>query len=296
MLYVVVDGPNMAMANLYAHAGLTSPDGFPSGAVFGFINQLKSTLSRIVPDKAYVTVAWDSYPSWRHQAYPDYKANRDREPSSPETAKLLSSYPQQVLVIKYMLNRLGVINLTAENAEADDIAGHLAYQWQKGPLDYAMLVSNDHDWLQLVAPRCSVFRPRFLDLVNSTNFEDKLGLDVDDYSIMLSIIGDPGDNIPGCRGVGEKTATKWLRGELKPTSKAYQKIKEWVATGGGYENARKLIDLKTDWHRTGVKLEAFEPTIGRDYDAVDVTFAKLGSDTSSIRYQDTINVFREKVI
>ena len=175
-----------------------------TSAAFGFINTLEELLRSENPD--FVAVAFDPPGgTFRHEQFSEYKATRDETPEDIRWA---------VPVIKDFLTAYGIKMVEVPNYEADDVIGTLAHRGAKDGLEVVM-VTPDKDYAQLVQPNVSMLRPQSgakgyerlgVEEVK-TKFEVENPLQVID---LLGLMGDSADNIPGCPGVGAKTAVKLL--------------------------------------------------------------------------------------
>ena len=175
-----------------------------TSAAFGFINTLEELLRKENPD--FVAVAFDPPGgTFRHEQFPQYKATRDETPEDIRWA---------VPVIKNFLTAYGVAMVEVPRFEADDVIGTLAHRAAKDGLEVVM-VTPDKDYAQLVQPNVSMLRPQSgakgyerlgVEEVKA-KFEVENPLQVID---LLGLMGDAADNIPGCPGVGAKTAVKLL--------------------------------------------------------------------------------------
>ncbi|MDX5368497.1 MAG: hypothetical protein LPL29_03890 [Alphaproteobacteria bacterium] len=242
MTTIIVDGNNVGIAAAFTHPTLTDPYGRPSGAIYGFLRAVKPMIDRAsseAEDNVRVIVAWDSSKSWRREILDTYKESR-RKSKEDEPNEVLESYFEQKPRLIPMLRMLGVGQISAEGYEADDIAGWMP---RHIPGRSYYMVSNDADWLQLVAPERSVWQPTRQRLVTTANFTDVTGCDdAQMFLRMKAIIGDKGDDVPGAVGIGEGFALKYLRGDLKK-GKKFDTIKAWEEDENGYARSLKLVDL-----------------------------------------------------
>ena len=178
--------------------------GFNTSAVLGFVNTLEDILQRENP--THIGVAFDPKGgTFRHELYKEYKAQREE---TPEVIK------ESVPVIKDILNAYRIPILEIPGFEADDVIGTLAKKAdEKGIRTYMM--TPDKDYCQLVTDNSMLYRPRYgnngYDIMGPEEVKQKYGLISTGQIIdMLGLMGDSSDNIPGCPGVGEKTAVKLL--------------------------------------------------------------------------------------
>jgi len=175
-----------------------------TSAVFGFVNTLEELLRTEQPD--FLAVAFDPPGgTFRHEAFADYKAQREETPAGIKWA---------VPVIKDILEAYGIVACEVKGYEADDVIGTLALQGQAAGLD-VLMVTPDKDYAQLVRPGITMCRPSSgnsgLEKLDVEAVCEKYGLAHPTQVIdMLALMGDAADNIPGCPGVGPKTAVKLL--------------------------------------------------------------------------------------
>jgi len=180
-------------------SGFKAPNGEPTGAVFGFANIITALLDREKPD--FIAAAFDtSAPTFRHDKYDGYKAHRDEFPE-----ELIPQMPR----IKDFLRHIGIPVLELPGFEADDIIGTLAKQ--AGALGYDVrCLTSDKDYFQLVDDRISILRPgkdaNAYDEYRREQVKEKMGVYPEQIIDLLALIGDASDNIPGVKGIGEKTA------------------------------------------------------------------------------------------
>ena len=230
---VVVDGNNIGIANA------TQVGHLLNGTLFGFCKTI-GMLMKKYPD-SIIQVAWDSKTCWRNDYYPEYKTTRKNDPD-PAKKEFFAKYVQQKAKIVTSLLRFPVVQLEAENFEADDIAGHVASNGSPGAP--VTLVSNDQDWYSLVRDGVDLFRPKTDLVLNMDNFFSVTKVkDGHDYTKMKAIIGDPGDDIPGIKGIGEGTASAYLNGTLSGGVK-YDKIKDWEFAVEGYQRSLMLCNIR----------------------------------------------------
>ncbi|MBQ8722017.1 MAG: DNA polymerase I [Paludibacteraceae bacterium] len=179
--------------------------GMNTSAIFGFVNTLDDVLTREKP--SHLAVVFDpSGPTFRHEAYEQYKANRE---ATPEDIKLAVPIIKQIVVA----HRIPVIEVPGY--EADDVIGTLAGLAEKEGFEVLMM-TPDKDYGQLVTERIKIYKPRFggsgFDTLGVAEVLEKWGLESTTQVIdLLGLMGDASDNIPGCPGVGEKTAVKLLQ-------------------------------------------------------------------------------------
>ena len=179
--------------------------GMNTSAIFGFVNTLDDVLTREKP--SHLAVVFDpSGPTFRHEAYEQYKANRE---ATPEDIKLA------VPIIKQIVEAHRIPVIEVPGYEADDVIGTLAGLAEKEGFEVLMM-TPDKDYGQLVTEHIKIYKPRFggsgFDTLGVAEVLEKWGLESTAQVIdLLGLMGDASDNIPGCPGVGEKTAVKLLQ-------------------------------------------------------------------------------------
>jgi DNA polymerase-1 len=201
---VIIDGHSLLYRGFYATRPLTTSDGRPTNAVYAFTNMLLSLLEQVEPDA--IVVAFDApAPTFRHEAFIEYKAHR-RE--APET------FRPQVEMTRRLLQAMGIPTLSEEGFEADDLVGALARYAVEHGYD-ALIFTGDRDQLQLINPHVRVCAPQRgvseLKIFDADAVQQKYGLTPAQIVDYKALAGDPSDNIPGVPGVGEKTAVKLLQ-------------------------------------------------------------------------------------
>ena len=176
--------------------------GLNTSAILGFCNTLKEITDKEKP--TYIGVAFDEGKTFRHEAFPPYKAQRE---ATPEDIKLAVPF------IKEILEAMHIPVLVAPGFEADDIIGTLAIQAGEAGIETYML-TPDKDYGQLIRENVYMYRPRHgggYDIIGQKEIEDKYGIASAHQVIdLLALMGDSADNYPGCPGVGEKTAVKLI--------------------------------------------------------------------------------------
>ncbi|MGQ9656535.1 MAG: DNA polymerase I [Fimbriimonadales bacterium] len=201
---VIIDGHSLLYRGFYATRPLTTSDGTPTNAVYAFTNMLLSLLERVQPDA--LVVAFDApAPTFRHEAFADYKAHRRETPEA---------FRPQVELTRQLLQAMGVPTLSEEGFEADDLVGALARYAVEQGYD-ALIFTGDRDQLQLINAHVRVCAPQRgvseLQIFDADTVQQKYGLTPAQIVDFKALSGDPSDNIPGVPGIGEKTAVKLLQ-------------------------------------------------------------------------------------
>ena len=219
--------------------------GMNTSAVLGFCNTLNEVLTKEQP--AYIGVAFDHGKTFRHEAYPPYKAQRE---ATPEDIKLSVPY------IKSILQALHIPVYQADGFEADDIIGTLATQAGAEGITTYML-TPDKDYGQLIRKNVYMYRPRHgggYDIIGEKEIETKYGIASPTQIIdLLALMGDSSDNYPGCPGVGEKTAVKLIgqfgstESLLEHTDQLKGKMREKVeGAADDIRMSKYLATIRTD--------------------------------------------------
>lgn len=221
--------------------------GFNTSAVLGFVNTLEEVLSKEKP--THLGVAFDPKGgTFRHELYKEYKAQREE---TPEVIR------ESVPVIKSLLEAYRIPILEVPGFEADDVIGTLAGKAHKQGITVYMM-TPDKDYCQLVTEHVFIYKPVYgkngYDVVGVEQVLSKYGLKSTDQVIdMLGLMGDSADNIPGCPGIGEKTAVKLIAefggidGLLANTDKLKGAVKERVENNmEQIRFSRMLATIRTD--------------------------------------------------
>ena len=203
---LLLDGHSLAYRAFFAlpAENFSTTTGQPTNAVYGFTAMLINVLRDEQP--THLAVAFDrSEPTFRHEQYVEYKANRRETPED---------FRSQLSLIFEVLDALGIARLSAPGYEADDVIATLATRAENEGMD-VLIVTGDRDVLQLVDDHVTALLTR-RGITEMSRFtpaavEEKYGLTPQQYPDFAAIRGDPSDNLPGIPGVGEKTATKWIQ-------------------------------------------------------------------------------------
>ncbi|MBR5725985.1 MAG: DNA polymerase I [Muribaculaceae bacterium] len=176
--------------------------GIDTSAVFGFVNTLQDLLKREQP--SHIAVCFDppGGKTFRHESYEPYKANREKTPEG-----ILVAVPY----IKRILKAYRIPIFEVEGYEADDVIGTLSHQ-AEGQGFFTYMVTGDKDFGQLVTPNIKIFNPGKNEIMGVEEIKEKYGIQSPTQLIdILGLMGDSADNIPGCPGVGPKTAEKLIQ-------------------------------------------------------------------------------------
>ena len=225
--------------------------GLNTSAVMGFTNTLHEVMRKVQPTigqlPTHIAVAFDHGLTFRHELFPEYKAQREE---TPEDIRL------SIPIIKELLQALHIPTLQVDGFEADDVIGTVAGMAEREGLQVYML-TPDKDYAQLVTKQIHMFRPRHgggYDDMGPKEVCEKYGIDNTDQVIdLLGLMGDSSDNYQGCPGVGEKTAVKLIQefgsieGLLSRSSEVKGKLREKVEQSADQIKLSKtLATIRTD--------------------------------------------------
>lgn len=218
-----------------------------TSAVLGFVNTLEEILQKEAPE--YIGVAFDpSGPTFRHEAFPEYKAQREETPEGIRFA---------VPIIKDILKAYRIPILEVSGYEADDVIGTLAKQSESIEGIETFMMTPDKDYGQLVAKNVKIYKPRHdggFDVLGPDEVIAKYGISSTEQVIdLLGLMGDTADNFPGCPGVGEKTAVKLIT--------EFGSIENLLASTDKLKGALKK---KVEEHVEEIKMSKFLATIKTD--------------------------------
>ena len=217
--FVLIDSHAIIHRAYHALPPLTTPSGEPVQAVYGFTTMLMRILAELKPD--YIAAAFDmAGPTFRHVAYERYKAQRPKAPS-----ELISQFSK----VRDVARAFGIPVFELQGYEADDIIGTVAKKMEKQKGVETIVVTGDMDALQLIRPGLKVYTMR-KGISDTVTYDEKavrerFGFGPGKMVDYKGLRGDPSDNIPGVKGVGEKTATELIKafGSIDEVYKALKK-------------------------------------------------------------------------
>lgn len=197
----LIDGMSMVFRAYHAMAasGLKNSEGQATGAIYSFTNIITRLLETSNP--RLIAVVFDTKePTFRHDMYPEYKANRAAFPED---------LGPQLIAIKELINLLGIKQIEMPGFEADDIIGTLSKKASDSKIETYCLTA-DKDFYQLVTDHVSILKPsrrdEDIEIISYEGVKAKFGVRPDQVIEVQALMGDPVDNVPGVKGVGEKTA------------------------------------------------------------------------------------------
>ena len=249
---ILVDGNNLLFRSYYATAYngnfMNNSKGFPTNALFGFVNMINKIVAEENP--VYMLVAFDKGKTFRHEKYTEYKGGRGETPD-----ELKKQFP----IAKELLTAMGIKYYEIDNYEADDIIGTFSHMCDNDPNYQGLIISSDKDLLQLISDEVEMKLLKSKDYIryDKESFKEEWGIDPIKVIDLKALMGDTSDNIPGVKGIGEKTALKLLQtystldGIYENIDNISGKLQEKLITDK--ENAYMSYDLATIY--TKVPLE-----------------------------------------
>ena len=264
---VLVDGNNLLFRSYYATAYsgnlMKNSKNFPTNGLYGLVNMLNKIIKDENPE--YMIVAFDKGKTFRHEKYKDYKGGRIKTPDD---------LVMQFKPAREITENLGIKYFEIDNYEADDIIGTYSKMIDESDDYEGLIVSSDKDLLQLISPKVKVKLLKSHDyiMMDENEFKKTYGLEPIKMIDLKGLEGDPSDNIPGVKGIGEKTAIKLLQ-EYGSIEEIYENIDSISGS-----TKQKLIDGKES---------AFDSKdIATIYKEVDVPYSlsdlKVGDKTNKL--------------
>jgi len=266
---ILVDGNNLLFRSYFATAytgnTMRNSKGFPTNGLYGLVNMLNKIIREEKPE--YMLVAFDKGKTFRHEKYLDYKGGRNETPDDLK---------KQFSVAKKLVPLMGIKCFEIDNYEADDIIGTYSKMALIDPEFETTIVSSDKDLLQLINEETEVKLLKQKDYIrmNEETFIDTYGIKPIRMIDLKGLMGDASDNIPGVKGIGEKTALKLLQ-EYDSLENVYDNIDNIKGA-----TKQKLID--------GKESAFMSKDIATIYNEVPVTYSleKLkydGPDVNGLR-------------
>lgn len=203
---ILVDGNNLLFRSYFATAYsgnvMRNSSGFPTNALYGFTNMINKIVAEEKPK--YILVAFDKGKTFRHNEYSEYKGGRN---ATPEYLKM------QMPLARELLNYMGIKYYEIDNYEADDIIGTFSEYCNNDDRFDGTIISSDKDLLQLISDHVNIKLLKTKDYIryDKNSFKESYGIDPVRVIDLKALMGDASDNIPGVKGIGEKTALKLLQ-------------------------------------------------------------------------------------
>ena len=257
---ILVDGNNLLIRSYYATAYtgnlMKNSDGFPTNALFGFVNMINKIINEEKPE--YMMIAFDKGHNFRQDMYDNYKDGRIETPSD-----LKIQFP----VAKELCTLMGIKYIEVDNYEADDIIGTFARMADEDKNYNATIISSDKDLLQLISDEVNVklLKQKDYILMDEAVFFEYYGIKPIRMIDLKSLMGDPSDNIPGVKGIGEKTAIGLLQ-KYATLDGVYEHIDEIK----GKLKEKLLVDKDNAYF--SYKLATIYKTIDFEYTFEDIKY------------------------
>ncbi len=203
---ILIDGNNILFRSFYATAYtgtiMKNSKGFPTNALYGFINMINKIINEENPE--YIMIAFDKGKTFRHDKYETYKDGRRETPN-----ELKEQFP----IAKQLVEAMGITYYEIDNYEADDIIGTFAKKVDEDKDFVATIISSDKDLLQLISDEVDVklLKPTGFIRMDKQEFLNTYGVEPAKMVDLKALMGDASDNIPGVKGIGEKTAITLLK-------------------------------------------------------------------------------------
>jgi DNA polymerase-1 len=228
-----------------------------TGIIFGFLRQIKKFA--LLYNTKHFVFAWDSKKSKRKEIFPNYRERHKNDITEEELKWHNDAFKQFMIIRKKVLPECGFYNSFIQSGyEADDVIASLVNSIKYDKI----IVTSDEDLFQLLSKNTKIFNLKNKIEITEDCFVSKFGIHPNKWASVKAIAGCQSDKVPGCIGIGEKTAIKFLKGELQNNSKKYQKIEKYLASDE-YLCYNKIVTLP------------FEGTRKFDCD-FEATFNKVG--------------------
>ena len=272
---ILVDGNNLLFRSYYATAYtgnmMRNSKGFPTNGLYGLVNMLNKIIKEEKPE--YMIVAFDKGKTFRHDKYTEYKDGRKE---TPDELKM------QFKVAKELVPLMGIKCFEIDNYEADDIIGTYAKLIEEDDDFIGTIVSSDKDLLQLISDQIDVKLLKQKDYIrmNKDTFKEIYGIEPIRMIDLKGLEGDPSDNIPGVKGIGEKTALKLLQ-EYESVENLYDNIENIKGAVkqkliDGKESAFMSKDIATIYKEVDVEYSLEElKYLGPDYTELKKMYSEL---------------------
>ncbi len=290
---ILVDGNNLMFrsyfATAYSGSIMRNSKGQATNALYGFVSMINKIIEEEHPQ--YMVVAFDIGKNFRHEKYSEYKAGRNATPDDLKS---------QMPIARQILECMGIKYLEAEGYEADDIIGTLAKEADLDPDYDGLIISSDHDLMQLISPvvGMKMLKPKGSVYYTVDSFREEYGFDPIKIIDLKALMGDSSDNIPGVKGIGEKTAKSLIQeygsldGVYENIDSIKGKMKEKLEADK--ENAYFSYELATIYRDVPIEVALSELTYdGPNFASLKGLFQELEFH-SFLKIMDFSSVVREK--
>lgn len=267
--HLIIDGNNFAF-----RAGsvmfMRNQQGQNVSVIFGLLNMLRSLIDEHQPERACICWDWKGS-KIKAEIYPEYKAYRKLR--DEQTQMFITDIINQINSLQEVLRFFGIKQIKREGVEADDLIGILVKE-----LPNVLVVSSDRDLFQVVEFGASLFYPPKDSIIDASNFVSIVGVEPNQYLFYRSIVGDPGDQLPGLKGFGDVTTKKLLS--------KFGTWDEWFLNG---EIREEIIDSVNKTQKVMLKSEETKDVLIRNYQLM-----KLGYLVTDAEKADIMREFNEK--
>ncbi|MDX1451031.1 MAG: DNA polymerase I [Oleiphilaceae bacterium] len=280
---VLVDGSSYLFRAYHALPPLNNSKGHPTGAIKGVINMIRK-LQQDYPDSKVIVVFDAKGKNFRHDLYPEYKANR---PPMPEDLRC------QIEPIHQIIEAMGLPLLVIPDVEADDVIGVLAHQATDRKID-VVISTGDKDMAQLVTEHVTLINTMTNTTMDVAGVSEKFGVRPDQIIDYLALVGDSVDNIPGVPKCGPKTAVKWLQqyGSLKGVMEHADEVKGKIG-----ENLRAALDtLPLSYELATIRTDLELPAHLEDIEHTEADRAALLALYQEYEFKTWIRELSEDVV
>ncbi len=261
--FFIIDGMAIAYRAYFAFINrpLINSKGMNTSAIFGFVNTLEKILSEEKPE--HIAVAFDTpHPTFRHKRYDAYKATREKMPDD---------MVEQLPYLKSIVQAYNIPVIEMPGWEADDVIGTLVKRAEQEDIE-CFMVTPDKDYMQLVSERTKIYRPGKAadswDIVDIDGVFEKFGVRPDQVIDVLGLMGDQSDNIPGVKGIGEKTAIPLVQ-EFGSIPAIYDNLGNIPKKG-----VREKLEAQRDEAALSRELVTIDVHAPVDVDPVDLRFSE----------------------
>ena len=264
--FLIIDGNSIVNRAFYGIRPLSNKAGLPTNAIYGFLTIVKKHLDALTPD--YLAIAFDVHePTFRHKEYAEYKAGR-----RPMPGELRAQMPYA----KKVAAALGFLVIECPGYEADDIIGTAAHMGDERGDVQSYVLTGDRDSLQLISDRTTVVLAKTKEdvLFDRARFFEEYGILPEQFVDVKALMGDSSDNIPGVKGIGEKTALALIQ-KAGSLDKLYAE--------DGYFGQTKSVCAKLDEGKDSAYRSQWLATIIKDapIPSADEIFTERPIDTAS---------------
>ena len=286
---ILIDGNNLMFRSYYATAYtgnlMKNSKGFYTNALYGFVNMINKIIEEEKP--VYMAVAFDVGKNFRKEMYTEYKDGRS---ATPEELKM------QMPIARKILTAMGIKYYEMEGYEADDIIGTLSYRALVDPEYDALIVSSDKDLLQLINEQVEVKLLKSKDFIryNLNKFREEYGFDPIRIIDLKALMGDASDNIPGVKGIGEKTAIKLIQ-EYDTIENLYEHIDEIK----GKLQEKLLVDKENAFFSKKIATIVLDVPINDDFESMKYNgedIDKLTSIFEELEFYSFMKKFTKKKV